>query len=244
MFGYPFRPPGAPRLWPNMRTSPSEPSASPSTLVLPVRPPLAVPPLAPGVGGEIQNRLVHPFFHPSSPAPSATPRLLPNLTPAAPPPPPPPNCCAVTDPDIHWLNNRPYWVHRLLGRGGFGEVHEVEMLLPRGLEVDWDEKGDLSFDENGRVAVRESSIGVGGEGSRLLAHGHGHEDREHIQQSHSQSEVPQQQQAPELMSMTTSESMWFSEVRREQALNGDSLSGGGLGLSSQDEGSPGVDQDR
>ena len=113
------------------------------------------------------------------------------------------------------------------------------MLLPRGLEVDWDEKGDLSFDLNGRVAVRESNIGVGGEGSRLVAHGDGHEGRENIQQP--PSEVPH---APELMSMSTSESMWFSEVRREQALNDDSLSGGGLGLSSQDEGSPGVDQDR
>ena len=120
MFGYPFRPPGAPRLRPNVRAAPQEPSISPSTLVLPAHP---LPVLAPEAGRE--NRPVHPFCGPSSPAPSATSRarLRPNPVPVLPPP-PPPNCYAATDPDIHWLNNRPYWVHRLLGRGGFGEVHE------------------------------------------------------------------------------------------------------------------------
>ena len=48
---------------------------------------------------------------------------------------------SATDPRIFWLNKRPYWVHRLLGKGGFGEVHEVEMLLPTGLEVEWCKDG-------------------------------------------------------------------------------------------------------
>ena len=233
MFGYPFRPPGAPRIRPNVRVSET----------------FSQPPISPASPNESvlakENRPLHPLApRPSSPAPPATPRLRPNPAPTAPPlqQVPPPDCYATTDPGIYWLNSRPYWVHRLLGKGGFGEVHEVEMLLPRGLEVDWDEKGDLSFDEGGCVAVRQSSVDPAGEGSRLLAHGGGHEDRKNIQLP--PSEVPQAEVPSLPMSMTTSESMWFSEVRREQALNGGSLSSGGLGLSSEGEDAPGVDQDR
>ena len=63
---------------------------------------------------------------------------------------------SAADPNIFWLNSRPYWLGRLLGRGGFGEVHEVELLLPLGLMVDWGDDGGLQFDENGCIVLKES----------------------------------------------------------------------------------------
>ena len=68
----------------------------------------------------------------------------------------PPGCYRATDEEIFWLNQRPYTMHRLLGRGGFGEVHEVEMLLPCGLEVDWDDNLNVKFDEEGCIMLKES----------------------------------------------------------------------------------------
>ena len=77
----------------------------------------------------------------------------------------PPTTFSATDAMIFWLNNRPYWIHRLLGKGGFGEVYEVEMLIPQGLEVDWDCNGDLSFYQDGcvgGVVLKKKLCGTGG----------------------------------------------------------------------------------
>ena len=67
----------------------------------------------------------------------------------------PPNCYAASDARIFWLSRRPYWIHRLLGKGGFGEVYEVEMLLPQGLAVNWNENGDFNFDDEGCIMLKE-----------------------------------------------------------------------------------------
>ena len=53
------------------------------------------------------------------------------------------------------MNDRPYWVHGPLGKGGFGEVFKVEVLLPAGLEVAFSESGDIEIDEDdGCMMVR------------------------------------------------------------------------------------------
>ena len=83
--------------------------------------------------------------------------LLPSVAPAAGTPaeeasadrPLPPGSYSSDDPSLFWLSNRPYKITRLLGKGGFGEVHEVEMLIPKGLEVVWTDKGEPELDQDG-----------------------------------------------------------------------------------------------
>ena len=118
-------------------------------------------------------------------------------------------------------------MHRLLGKGGFGEVHEVEMLVPRGLEVYWDEKGNLSFDEDGYVALQRSDDSTT---QKSRPHGGGDTDGPSPSEA-----APQAEASLSSMSMTPSENMWFSLVRREQVVGGGGgPSGGGLGLSSEE----------
>ena len=72
---------------------------------------------------------------------------------------PPPGAYSTSDTGIFRMNGRPYWVHGLLGRGGFGEVFKVEMLLPEGLEVAFSENGDIEIDdEDGCVLVRQKQM--------------------------------------------------------------------------------------
>ena len=74
-------------------------------------------------------------------------------------PPPPPGAYSASDTRIFRMNGRPYWVHGLLGKGGFGEVFNVEMLLPEGLEVAFSENGDIEIDdEDGCVLVRQKQM--------------------------------------------------------------------------------------
>ena len=81
------------------------------------------------------------------------PTILPSTSPFALSPVAPPGAYSVTDTRITWMNGRPYLVHGLLGKGGFGEVFSVEMLLPVGLEVVFSENGDIEIDEKGCVSV-------------------------------------------------------------------------------------------
>ena len=61
----------------------------------------------------------------------------------------------MTDPQIFWLNDRPYLLHRSVGKGGFGEVHRVEMMLPLGMEVRRKPKtGAFVLDADGSVCVQ------------------------------------------------------------------------------------------
>ena len=66
---------------------------------------------------------------------------------------PPPGAYSTSDTRIFRMNGRLYWVHGLLGRGGFGEVFAVEMLLPEGLEVAFSENGDIETDDEDRCLV-------------------------------------------------------------------------------------------
>ena len=59
------------------------------------------------------------------PSSSLEQRVLP-----VPRPRPPQEQYDVTDPTLFWMNARPFAVHRSVGRGGFGEVYSVELLLP------------------------------------------------------------------------------------------------------------------
>ena len=90
------------------------------------------------------------------PATTTTRQACPLLKPGATAPPPsPPRACDVTDPEIFWLNSRPYLLQCSVGKGGFGEVHRVEMMLPLGMEVRRNPKtGAFVLDEDGRVCVR------------------------------------------------------------------------------------------
>ena len=66
----------------------------------------------------------------------------------------PPRAYDVTDPQIFWLNNRPYLLQASVGKGGFGEVHRVEMMLPLGMAVQRKPKtGAFVLDADGRVCV-------------------------------------------------------------------------------------------
>lgn len=47
---------------------------------------------------------------------------------------------------IAWLNQRPYFVHQFIGRGGFAEVYKAELLIPEGMEVLLDEHGEPEID--------------------------------------------------------------------------------------------------
>ena len=69
--------------------------------------------------------------------------------------PPPPGTYSPSDPQLFWMNNRPFLLHRSVGKGGFGEVFRAEMMLPPGMEVSRDPTtGALILDEHGRVEVR------------------------------------------------------------------------------------------
>ena len=69
-------------------------------------------------------------------------------------PPPPPGAYEVTDPQLFWMNNRPFLLHRSVGKGGFGEVYKAEMMLPPGMEVSRNPRtGAFILDEQGRVEV-------------------------------------------------------------------------------------------
>ena len=112
------------------------------------------------------NHAVRPALEPLQPDtnpppaydhPAATPRqahpLPPDHTP--PPPPSPPRTYDVTDPELFWLNERPYLLQRSVGKGGFGEVHMVEMMLPLGMSVRRRPKtGAFVLDADGRVCVQ------------------------------------------------------------------------------------------
>ena len=67
----------------------------------------------------------------------------------------PPRAYDVTDPELFWLNERPYLLKRAVGKGGFGEVHMVEMMLPLGMSVQRRPKtGAFALDADGRVCVQ------------------------------------------------------------------------------------------
>ena len=72
---------------------------------------------------------------------------------------PPPGAYSIYDMRLFRMNGRPYWVHGPLGKGGFGEVFKVEVLLPAGLEVAFSEKGDIEIDEeDGCMFVKPKAV--------------------------------------------------------------------------------------
>lgn len=65
------------------------------------------------------------------------------------------------DPNIIWVNRRPYIPHNFLGKGGFAEVFRVEMLLPFGTRLKRDADGELIVDHEGSIILEVSSIILG-----------------------------------------------------------------------------------
>ena len=103
-------------------------------------------------------------------SPPLNPQYIPTADAAAPPgvvggpvhpfafhaatPPRPPGAYDVTDPQLFWMNHRPFLLHRSVGKGGFGEVYRAEMLLPPGLEVSRNPTtGGFITDGAGRIEV-------------------------------------------------------------------------------------------
>ena len=69
-------------------------------------------------------------------------------------PPSPPGAYDATDPQLFWMNNRPFFLHRSIGKGGFGEVYRAEMLLPPGMDVGRNPTtGGFISDGVGRIEV-------------------------------------------------------------------------------------------
>ena len=67
----------------------------------------------------------------------------------------PPGAYSTSDERIFRMNGRPYWIHGMLGKGGYGEVFTAEMLLPASLEVAFSENGDIEIDnEDGCMLLR------------------------------------------------------------------------------------------
>ena len=57
---------------------------------------------------------------------------------------------------LAWLNQRPYFVHRFVGRGGFAEVFKVELCVPQGTKLLLDEDGEPMVDpETGCLELEE-----------------------------------------------------------------------------------------
>ena len=78
--------------------------------------------------------------------------------------PPPPGAYDATDPQLFWMNNRPFLLHRRVGKGGFGEVYRAEMMLPPDTEVSRDPTtGAFILDKDGRVEVHRRDRAAGPE---------------------------------------------------------------------------------
>ena len=124
-------------------------------------------PPAPAIPGGFLNPpedSVSGFDRPAHPPPSSTGAGRPDeheasSTPALPAQPPSTTsssaACDVTDPQLFWLNNRPFVLERSVGKGGCGEVFSAEMMLPLGMEVRRNEDGAFVLDGDGRVCVQQ-----------------------------------------------------------------------------------------
>ena len=82
-----------------------------------------------------------------------------NTMPASGPEPSAPRVHSTTDPDLFWLNRRPFLIHTSCGKGAFGDVFKVEMMVPLGYEVGRDANGSPVFEADGFVAVRRVGSG-------------------------------------------------------------------------------------
>ena len=130
-----------------------------------MKPNRPLPPVPPTISGGVLN----PEPDPARPPRPLNPQHIPTADAAAPPgavrpahahpflprnPPRPPGAYDVTDPQLFWMNNRPFLLHRSVGKGGFGEVYRAEMLLPPGLEVSRNPTtGGFITDGAGRIEV-------------------------------------------------------------------------------------------
>ena len=63
----------------------------------------------------------------------------------------------VANPSLFWLGGRPYRFHKRVGQGGFGEVCQVELLIPLGTEVFRVPPRSLVFAPNG-IALRPATV--------------------------------------------------------------------------------------
>ena len=118
-------------------------------------------PLPPAVPPTITNGALHPDADaPSPPRPTSMMPSWDDNTAQHNTAQPLPARYEVTDGNLFWLNSRPYAIHECIGKGGFGEVHRVELLVPFGMEVQRDlETRAIVIDDDGKVCVRLAEMG-------------------------------------------------------------------------------------
>lgn len=87
----------------------------------------------------------------AAPVPHHAPSLIPICE--LKPPPPSPSNLALDDPNIAWLHWRPYYIHDVLGRGGFAVVFRVELCIPHGMSCSFDAFGEPKFNSAGALLL-------------------------------------------------------------------------------------------
>ena len=89
---------------------------------------------------------------------------------------------SINDARVAWVKDRPYFVHKPLGRGGFGQVLQVELLVPAEMRCVLDANGDFLVDGEGLlllepdVVVGDVGRNTSGAGRKLEQGGGSRED--------------------------------------------------------------------
>ena len=69
-----------------------------------------------------------------------------------------PSSFSLEDPALLWMNERPYRICRALGKGGFGYVTKVELLIPFGFRLALDAHGQPRFRPNAEKKTKDAVL--------------------------------------------------------------------------------------